>query len=71
MKYTRKRRRARRRTKLRGGFGDPRYSWFPGPVSDLLSGIQYSLSNVTRTLTGSYQGLDPNWNNQPFLKISK
>jgi len=70
MKYTRKRRRARRRTKLRGGFGDPRYSWFPGPVSDLLSGLQYSLSSANATLTGSYPGKNPNWIHQP-LKISR
>jgi hypothetical protein len=67
MKYTRKRRRARRRTKLRGG--DPRYSWFPGPVSDLFSGIQHSLSRTNATLTGSYPGVNPNWRIQPALNI--
>ena len=70
MKYTRKRRRARRRTNLRGGFGDPRYSWFPSPISDLFSGIQHSLSSVNATLTGSYPGVNPKWINQP-LKISR
>lgn len=64
MKYTRKRRRVKRRTKLRGG--DPRYSWFPGPVSDLLSGIRYSLSSTNATLTGSYPGVNPKWIDQPL-----
>ena len=67
MKYTRKRRRPKRRTKLRGG--DPRYSWFPGPVSDLFSSLRYSLSNTNATLAGSYPGVNPKWTHQP-LKIS-
>jgi hypothetical protein len=67
MKYTRKRRRAKRRTKLRGG--DPRYSWFPGPVSDLVSSLRYSLSSANATLTGSYPTVNPNWRIQPALNI--
>jgi hypothetical protein len=66
MKYTRKRRRIKRRTKLRGGFGDPRFTLLPGPMSDLLNSIQDSITRTHSTLTGAYPGVNPNWRIQPL-----
>ena len=65
MKRTRKRR--RRRSKLRGGFGmDTRSSFFPGPISDLANSLQYSMSQTNANWTGSYPSVDPNWRIQPL-----
>jgi hypothetical protein len=66
MKYTRKRRRSKRRTKLRGGFGDSRYSFLPTPLSDMITNIQHSIMSSTSTLSGSYPGVDPSWRIQPL-----
>jgi len=66
MKHTRKRRRIKRRTKLRGGFGDPRFTLLPGPVSDLLNSIQNTFMSTNATLSGAYPGVNPNWRIQPL-----
>ena len=64
--YTRKRKRKRRRTKLRGGFGDARYSILPTPLSDLVTSIQDSITRTASTFSGSYPGVDPSWRIQPL-----
>uniref|UniRef100_A0A6C0AHG9 Uncharacterized protein n=1 Tax=viral metagenome TaxID=1070528 RepID=A0A6C0AHG9_9ZZZZ len=64
MKYTRKRRRKRRT--IRGGFGDPRFTLLPGPVSDLLNSIQNTFMSTNATLSGAYPGVNPNWRIQPL-----
>jgi hypothetical protein len=70
MKYTRKRKRSKRRTKLRGGFIglDPRGSFLPTPLTDLSTSIGHYFNESNNAYSGAYKGIDPNWWVQPRLR---